>query len=101
MKRSYMTIASLAAAVVLAACAGTAHDPSTGETLDDTVITTKIKSAMLTDKQVSATDISVTTVKGRVLLSGYAKSPDERQRAEGIARETPGVKEVSNKIEVR
>ena len=74
---------------------------STGELIDDSVITTKVKAELLNDKNVSAMDIKVETFKGRVLLAGYVKSPDERQRAEGLARSVPGVKTVSNKIELK
>ena len=89
------------AAGALAACAGSPKQESTGEMLDDSVITTKVKSALLTEKGVDSTAISVETFKGRVLLAGYVKSPDERQRVEGIARAVPGVKTVNNRIELR
>jgi len=95
------TLGSALAAALLAACAGSPTKESTGEMVDDSVITTKIKSAMVADKSVSVLDVSVETFKGRVLLSGYVKSPDERQRAEGIARSVNGVKEVNNKIVVQ
>ena len=85
----------------LAACAGTPKQESTGEVLDDSVITTKVKTALLTEKNVDSTAISVETFKGRVLLAGYVKSPDQRQRAEGVARSVAGVKAVNNKIELR
>jgi len=90
-----------ALATALAGCAGSQTKESTGEILDDSVITTKVKSALITDKTVSGTSISVETFKGRVLLAGYVKSVDERQRAEGLARAVPGVKAVNNKIEVK
>ena len=95
------TLGAALAAALLAACAGSPTKESTGEFVDDSVITTKVKSAMVADKTVSAMDVSVETFKGRVLLSGYVKSADERQRAEGIARSVAGVKEVSNKIVVQ
>jgi len=88
-------------ALALAGCAGTPHQESTGELIDDTVITSKVKAELLNDTNVSAMDIQVETFKGRVLLAGYVKSPQERQRAEGIARGIPGVKAVSNKIELK
>lgn len=88
-------------AVALAGCAGSKTQESTGELLDDSVITTKVKSALVTEKGVDSTTISVETFKGRVLLAGYVKSPDQRQRAEGIARAVPGVKAVNNRIELR
>ncbi len=85
----------------LSACAGTQTKESTGELIDDSVITTKVKSALLTEKGVDSTVISVETFKGRVLLAGYVRSPDQRQRAEGIARSVAGVKEVNNRLEVK
>src|SRR5262245_56492565 len=86
-----------AAVLALAACAGSRSSESTGEMIDDSAITTKIKSSLLTEKGIDSTDIKVETFKGRVLLSGYVKSDDQRQRAVTIARETGGVKEVSNR----
>lgn len=97
--RSIAIAGTLAAA--LAACAGSPTRESTGELVDDSVITTKVKSALLTEKGIDSADVSVETFKGRVLLSGYVKSPDQRQRAEGLARQVTGVKEVNNKLEVK
>jgi osmotically-inducible protein OsmY len=88
-------------AIALSGCAGTRTQESTGELIDDTVITSKVKGALLNDKTVSVMDIQVETFKGRVQLAGYVKSPDERQRAEGLARSVPGVKAVNNKIELK
>jgi hyperosmotically inducible periplasmic protein len=85
----------------LAACAGGPQKESTGEMVDDSVITTKVKTALITEKGVDSTDVSVETFKGRVLLSGYVKSPDQRQRAEGLARQVGGVKDVENRIELK
>ncbi len=95
-----MATAVLATAL-LAACAGSPTKESTGELIDDSVITTKVKSALVADKTVSAMDVSVETFKGRVLLAGFVKSPDQRERAESVARSVKGVKAVSNQIEVR
>ena len=89
------------AAGALAACAATPKQESTGEILDDSVITTKVKSALLTEKGIDSAAISVETFKGRVLLAGYVKSPDQRQRAEGITRSVAGVKTVDNRIGLR
>jgi osmotically-inducible protein OsmY len=89
---------ALATAAALAACSGTPTHESTGEVLDDSVITTKVKTALLTEKDIDSAAISVETFKGRVLLSGYVKGPDQRQRAEGLTRAVPGVKAVSNKL---
>jgi hyperosmotically inducible periplasmic protein len=104
MNRSkYWTIRALtlATAAALAACGSTPTRESTGEVLDDSVITTKVKTALLTEKEIDSTAISVETFKGRVLLSGYVKGPDQRQRAEGLTRGVPGVKAVNNKLELK
>ena len=69
--------------------------------VDDTLITTKVKAALLAEKGIDSGKISVETEKGKVMLSGDVKSPDQRQRAEGIARKVTGVKEVDNKLEVK
>ena len=69
--------------------------------VDDTLITTKVKSALLAEKGIDSGRISVETEKGKVMLSGDVKGPDQRQRAEGIARKVTGVKEVDNKLEVK
>jgi osmotically-inducible protein OsmY len=105
-RRKSMTVrksalAAALAAVLLAACAGTPNRESTGEAIDDSVITTKVKTALIADKRVSGMDVSVETFKGRVLLSGYVNNPDERRTAERIARNVAGVKDVNNKIAVR
>ena len=105
MKSRFDVIRKLAIPAVLiaslSACAGSRTTESTGEMLDDSVITTKVKSALLTEKNVDSAAISVETFKGRVLLAGYVKSPDQRQRAEGIARSVAGVKAVNNTLEVK
>ena len=88
-------------AALLAACAGSPTKESRGEVIDGSVITTKVKSALLADKSVSALDVSVETFKGRVLLAGFVKSDDQRRRAGEIARSVTGVRRVDNKLEVR
>ena len=66
--------------------------------IDDTMITTRVKARMATDKLVDAMDISVTTVNGVVELSGTAKSKAEVNKAVAIARKVPDVKSVKNNI---
>lgn len=86
-------------AVVLAGCAGAGT--KTGEFVDDSTITTKVKSAFATDKTVSAIKVHVDTEKGNVRLSGTVKSDTEKQRASEIARSVAGVKSVSNNLVVK
>ncbi len=87
-----------AAAIALAGCAGTAT--KTGEYVDDSMITTKVKTAMATDKDISARDISVTTSNGIVRLSGVAHSRTEAQKAVETAGHVSGVRNVQNDIRI-
>lgn len=96
------TMALLAAMIVgLGACGGSPQRESTGEFVDDTAITTKVKAAFIDDPVVAASRINVETFKGVVQLSGFAKSYDEAQKAESLAYRVKGVKSVKNDIAIR
>jgi osmotically-inducible protein OsmY len=96
--RTTLVFAVIAA---LTACSGAPTRQSTGEVLDDSVITTKVKAAFVEDKTVSALDIKVDTFKGNVQLSGFADNRQEIQRAGEIAREVRGVESVKNDIRLK
>ena len=68
--KTQFRILALAGALALGACAGTGE--KTGEVIDDSVITTKIRSSLIAEKGIDSTGISVETNKGQVLLSGAA-----------------------------
>lgn len=72
-----------------------------GQYVDDSVITTKVKSAILGDPALKVTQISVETYQGKVLLSGFVDSPQSVQRAGEVARSVEGVKEVKNNLVVK
>lgn len=72
-----------------------------GRAIDDSIITTKVKTALLADSVVKGTDISVETTKGDVLLSGAVASRDQADRALKIAKSVEGVKNVDNRLTVR
>ncbi len=98
------TLAAIVAAVALLSatgCAVTRGQETVGAYVDDATITTQIKSRMLADKDVAGTSISVETLNGTVILSGFAKSSMERSTAEKIARDVNGVKAVRNDIAMR
>ncbi|MCR4348081.1 MAG: BON domain-containing protein [Sulfuricaulis sp.] len=97
--RSWVWMAVLL--IGLAGCAGTSSRDSTGEYIDDAAITTKVKSGMFADKEVSGLNISVDTIKGVVYLSGTAATRQESNKAATIARNVAGVKSVVNKIQVK
>ncbi|WP_085314882.1 BON domain-containing protein [Derxia lacustris] len=88
-------------AVFASGCASSPNSASFGETVDDSVITTKVKSAFVQDKTVDATDISVETYKGTVQLSGFAKSQAEIDQAAMLARQVKGVVSVKNDVRLR
>ena len=87
--------------LMLAACAGGAKQESTGEYIDDTVITSRVKSALLNDPAVSGLSVNVETFKGSVQLSGFVKTVAERNRAVQLARGVTGVRQVRNDILIR
>ena len=80
--------------VTLVGCAGGPTTSSTGEYIDDSAITTKVKSSLLADRMVSAFDIKVETFRGTVLLSGFVNTEAQKERAIAIARGTGGAREV-------
>jgi hyperosmotically inducible periplasmic protein len=96
--------AALAASfLVLAAsgCAVSRGQETVGAYIDDAGITALVKSRFFEDKDVAGSAISVETLKGTVLLSGFAKNALERNKAETIARGVKGVTSVRNEIAIR
>ena len=72
-----------------------------GTKIDDSVVTTRVKTALLSDPDVKGLDFRVETRKGVVLLSGFADSQTQIDRAIDIASRTEGVKSVDNKVSVK
>ncbi|NVO07650.1 MAG: BON domain-containing protein [Rhodoferax sp.] len=102
--RTALAISITAASLVLlgvTGCAVQRGQESVGAYVDDATITSQIKARFIDNKQVDAGAISVETLKGTVLLSGYAKNEEERATAESIARGVKGVTGVNNRIIVR
>jgi osmotically-inducible protein OsmY len=99
-----LKLATTAAALVLvlaSGCAVTRGQESVGAYVDDAAITTALKSRYVENKEVDAAAISIETLNGTVMLSGFAKSTNERATAESIAWKVKGVKSVKNEIAVR
>jgi osmotically-inducible protein OsmY len=84
-----------------AACASTSKQESTGEYIDDSVITTKVKSLLAADNFLKSFQISVETYKGTVQLSGFVGSEKAVDKAGEIARGVKGVKSVKNDLIVK
>ena len=100
--RTTLTAAFVALTLVTAAgCAVTRGQQTAGAYIDDSAITASVKTQMLEDERVAGTSITVETLNGTVMLSGFAKSANEKNSAETIARGVSGVKSVKNEIAVR
>lgn len=100
----FSAISILFAAVALtslAGCASTQKQESTGQYLDDTAITAKVKSAILNEPTLKSAEINVETFKGRVQLSGFVSSRANIDRAVAVAQAVTGVKSVANDMRVK
>lgn len=95
------TLIAVAAITTMAGCAVTRGQESIGAYVDDSAITTAVKGRFIDNKDVDASAISVETLNGTVMLSGFAKSMREKTTAEGITWKVAGVKSVKNEIAVR
>ena len=104
MKKSHSVIRFLVVLMMIAAfvaCASTPQQSSTGEVVDDSVITTKIKSEIAADDLLKGFQVSVETRKGIVELSGFVDSQKAKDKAGEIARGVGGVKSVKNALIVK
>ncbi|AKJ41283.1 BON domain-containing protein [Pragia fontium] len=87
--------------IAVAGCSPTAKTEGTGGYIDDSVLTTKVKTALLGEKNIRSTQISVTTFKGKVQLSGFVRSAEEAQAAVNAAKTVVGVHSVENSLLVK
>ena len=94
-------LAFFALIVILAGCAGTRTMESSGEYVDDSVITSTIKTNLVADPVTKAREIGVETFKGSVQLSGFVSTAEEKEKAGEIARKVKGVSELRNNIVVK
>src|SRR3954462_13732866 len=98
MKNANSTFALIAALVLttLGGCAATSTHESTGQYIDDTVLTTSVKAAILNEPTLKVAEINVETFKGEVQLSGFVRSADNMATAVNVARGVKGVRSVKN-----
>ena len=82
-------------------CASTSKQEGTGEYVDDTVITTKVKTAVLNEPSLKSAEINVETFKGVVQLSGFVGSQADINKAAEVARGVSGVKSVKNDMRLK
>ena len=91
----------LCAGLLGSGCAGNRYHESTGEGIDDTATTARVKKALHGDSLYKFDDVKVSTFKGTVQLSGFADSRDAKNRAGDIAKTVEGVKRLENNISVK
>lgn len=102
MKKSYSKIAILLiAAASLAACTATRTQKTAGEQIDDTVLTGKVKAALVEDPATKARQIDVETFRGTVQLNGYVDSADAKSAATRVASSVKGVQKVDNNLSIQ
>lgn len=87
--------------LAVAGCASTATQNGPGGYVDDAVITTKVKAAIVKEPNLKATEINVETFKGTVQLSGFVNTKEAVNRAGAVASGVEGVKAVKNDIRVK
>ena len=100
--RTALVASATALALLTAAgCAVTRGQETVGAYVDDSIITSTVKARFVENKAVDASSISVETLNGTVMLSGFAKNGTEKSTAEVLASGVNGVKLVKNQIAVR
>lgn len=94
-------IAALMLTSVVVGCSSTPTHESTGQYVDDSVITTSVKAAILNEPSLKVNEINVETFKGVVQLSGFVRSEDNIATAVKVARGVNGVKSVKNDMRIK
>ena len=102
--KSVKTLATLFATLILLAtlgCAATRTHEGTGQYIDDSAITTRVKAAILHEPGLKSAEINVETFKGVVQLSGFVSSREDIDKAVKLARGVSGVKSVTNSMQLK
>jgi osmotically-inducible protein OsmY len=99
--KTFTTFLAATMLIVAVGCASTRTHEGTGQYVDDSVITTKVKSAILGEPGLKVSEINVETFKGVVQLSGFVSSRTDVDSAVRVARAVDGVKTVKNDMTVK
>jgi osmotically-inducible protein OsmY len=102
--RHVTTLTALFSSIVLITtlgCASTRTHEGTGEYVDDSVITSKVKTAIFNEPGLKVSEIKVQTFKGIVQLSGFVSSRDDIKGAVRVASAVGGVKSVTNEMQLK
>jgi osmotically-inducible protein OsmY len=100
-RTSFLLLAAASAFAVIGGCASTATQESTGQYVDDTAITTKVKAAIFKDDVLKSAEINVETFKGAVQLSGFVGTEADIQRAVSLTQAVGGVRSVKNDMRLK
>jgi osmotically-inducible protein OsmY len=99
--KTLTTLFSTVVLMIALGCASTRTQEGTGEYVDDSVITTKVKSAIFNEPGLKSSEISVQTFKGTVQLSGFVSSRENINDAVRVASAVGGVKSVTNEMQLK
>jgi osmotically-inducible protein OsmY len=99
--RRWATIAGVLMMATALGCASTAKTEGSGEYVDDTVVTSKVKAAIFNEPSLKSAEINVETFKGVVQLSGFVSSAAAENTAIAVARKVEGVKSVKNDMRLK
>ena len=99
--KTFSTILATFLLMASLGCASSRTQEGTGEYLDDTVITTKVKAAILGEPGIKVSEINVETFKGVVQLSGFVNSREDINKAMRVARAVNGVTSVENDMQLK
>jgi osmotically-inducible protein OsmY len=99
--RKLATLVGILFMALALGCASTAKQEGTGEYVDDTVLTTKVKAAIFNEPSLKSAEINVETFKGVVQLSGFVSSAAAEGTAVAVARKVEGVKSVKNDMRLK
>ena len=99
--RKLATLAGILFVAMALGCASTSKQESTGQYVDDTAITGKVKAAIFNEPTLKSAEINVETFKGVVQLSGFVSSADNERLAMQVARNVGGVKSVKNDMRLK
>lgn len=101
LRNSLVRVLGVFALLLTVACAGGPGTSSTGEYIDDSVITGRVKAAIIKDDSLNAAEVNVETFKGEVQLSGFIGSKEEMDKAVEVARSVKGVESVKNDMRLK
>jgi osmotically-inducible protein OsmY len=100
-QRFSVLLLAAAAFTTMVGCAATSKQESTGQYVDDTVITTRVKAAIFQEASLKSAEINVETFKGAVQLSGFVNSQADINRAVQVTQSVPGVKSIKNDMRMK